>query len=161
MTGSLILGIGTASNNQPSGVTVLPTDLSGRIVTHFNPSPGVSRQEAGIFDSGSSALFFSDSSLSIPLCPGKLSFLYCPSSPVTFSATNTGLSGSPSSVVSFQIANPTALLSSGNAAISNMGGPAFSTGLLDWGLPFFFGRTVYAGFSGKPSVLGTGPFWAY
>jgi hypothetical protein len=161
VTGSLILGIGTASNNQPSGVTVLPTDSSGQIVTQFHPSPGVSTQETGIFDTGSSALFFSDASLSIPLCPGNLSFLYCPSSPVTFSATNTDLSGSPSSVVSFQIANPSALLSSGNAAISTIAGPAFSMGLFDWGLPIFFGRTVYGGLGGKPSVLGTGPFWAY
>jgi hypothetical protein len=161
LTGSLILGIGTASNNQPSGVTVLPTDSSGEIVTHFNPSPGVSTQEAGIFDSGSSVIYFSDSSLSIPLCPGSLSFLYCPSSPLNFSAVNTELSGSPSSLVSFQIANPMALLSSGNAVISNIGGPAFSTGVFDWGLPFFFGRTVYVGLSGKTSVLGTGPFWAY
>ncbi len=161
LTGSLILGIGTASNNQPSGVTVLPTDSSGEIVTHFNPSPGVSTQNVGIIDSGSSVIYFSDSSLSIPLCPGSLSFLYCPSSPLNFSAVNTELSGSPSSLVSFQIANPMALLSSGNAVISNIGGPAFSTGVFDWGLPFFFGRTVYVGLSGKTSVLGTGPFWAY
>ena len=161
LTGSLILGIGTQSNNQPSGVTVLPTDSSGEIVTRFNPSPGVSTQGAGIFDSGSSLIFFSDSSLSIPLCPGDLSFLYCPPSPVNFSALNMGISGSPSSDVSFQIANPMALLSSGNAAISNIGGPAFSPGVFDWGLPFFYGRTVYVGLSGKTSVLGTGPFWAY
>ena len=161
VTGSLILGIGTESNNHPSGVTVLPTNSSGQIVTQFHPSPGVSTQEMGIFDTGSSALFFSDASLSLPLCPGNLSFLYCPSSPVTFSATNTELSGSPSSVVSFQIANPSPLLSSGNAAISTIAGPAFSTGLFDWGLPIFFGRTVYVGLGGKPSVLGTGPFWAY
>ena len=161
VTGSLILGIGTESNNQPSGVTVLPTDSSGRIVTHFHPSPGVSTQQAGIIDSGSSVIFFSDSSLSIPLCPGNLSFLYCPSSPLNFSAVNTELSGSASSLVSFQIANPMALLSSGNAVISNIGGPTFFTGVFDWGLPFFFGRTVYVGLSGKTSVLGTGPFLAY
>jgi len=161
LSGSLILGIGTESNNQPSGVTVLPTNSSGQIVTRFHPSPGVSTQNVGIIDSGSSVIFFSDSSLSIPLCPGNLSFLYCPSSPLNFSAVNTELSGSPSSLVSFQIADPRALLSSGNAAISNMGGPAFSTGVFDWGLPFFFGRTVYVGLSGQTSVLGAGPFWAY
>jgi hypothetical protein len=161
LSGSLILGIGTASNNQPSGVTVLPTDSSGQIVTRFHPSPGVSTQNVGIIDSGSSVIFFSDSSLSIPLCPGNLSFLYCPSSPLHFSAVNTELSGSPSSLVGFQIADPRPLLNSGNAAISNMGGPAFSTGVFDWGLPFFFGRTVYVGLSGHTSVLGTGPFWAY
>jgi hypothetical protein len=161
VTGSLILGIGTASNNQPSGVTVLPTNSSGQIVTRLHPSPGVSTQNVGVIDSGSSVIYFSDSSLSIPLCPGGLSFLYCPSSPLNFSAVNTELSGSPSSLVSFQIADPRPLLSSGNAAISNIGGPAFSPGVFDWGLPFFFGRMVYVGLSGKTSVLGTGPFWAY
>jgi hypothetical protein len=161
LSGSLILGVGTESNNQPSGVTVLPTNSSGQIVTRFHPSSGVSTQNVGIIDSGSSVIFFSDSSLSIPLCPGNLSFLYCPSSPLNFSAINTELSGSPSSLVNFQIADPRPILNSGNAAISNMGGPAFSTGVFDWGLPFFFGRTVYVGLSGQTSVLGTGPFWAY
>ena len=158
VTGSLILGIGTASNNQPSGVTVLPTNASGHIVTRFHPSPGVSTQNVGIIDSGSSSLFFSDASLSIPSC---LSFLYCPAAPLNFSAVNTELSGVPSSTVSFQIVDPRPLLQSGNGAIANIGGPAFSPGIFDWGLPFFLGRTVYVGLSGRTSVLGTGPFWAY
>jgi hypothetical protein len=161
VTGSLILGIGTESNNQPSGVTVLPTNPSGQIVTRFHPSPGVSTQNVGIIDSGSSVLFFSDASLSIPLCPGSISFLYCPASPLNFSAVNTELSGAPSSLVNFQIVDPRPLLSSGNAAISTIGGPAFTPGVFDWGLPFFFGRTVYVGLSGRASVLGTGPYWAY
>jgi uncharacterized protein DUF3443 len=158
LTGSLILGIGTASNNQPSGVTVLPTDSSGRIVTQFNPTPSISK---GIIDTGSNVLFFNDSSSSIPLCPGTLSFLYCPSSPLSFSAVNTGASGSPSSPVNFQIADPTPALNAKNGVINNVGGPAIFTGTFDWGLPFFFGRTVFVGLEGKTSVLGTGPFFAY
>src|SRR5205823_5322836 len=113
------LGIGTASNNQPSGVTVLPTDSSGQIVTHFHPTPSTSTLMTGIIDSGSNLLFFGDSlSLSIPLWPSDpdplkdLSFLYCPPSPLHFSAVNTGSSGSPSSSVNFQIIDPRPLLSS-------------------------------------------------
>jgi hypothetical protein len=161
VTGSLIFGIGTESNNQPSGVTVLPTNASGQIVTRFHPSPGVNTQNVGIIDSGSSVLFFSDASLSIPLCPGSISFLYCPASPLNFSGVNTELSGAPSSLVNFQVVDPRPLLSSGNAAISTIGGPAFTPGVFDWGLPFFFGRTVYVGLSGRTSVLGIGPYWAY
>lgn len=155
LTGSLILGIGTASNNQPSGVRVLPTDSSGQIRTQFTPTPTITM---GIIDTGSSALFFSDASIQTCATP---TFLYCPPSPLTLSAMNAGASGVPSSPVSFQIADPTPLLSAGNGVLHNVGGvPSFS-GTFDWGLPFFFGRTVYIGLEGKPSVLGTGPFFAY
>ena len=161
LTGSLILGIGTATNNQPSGVTVLPTDSSGRIVTQFTPDPSIT---LGIIDSGSNVLFFNDLSLlnQNQLCPPPFSFLYCPSpSPLNLSAVNMGTSGSPSSLVNFQITDPRPMLSAGNFAINNVGGPAIFTDTFDWGLPFFFGRTVYVGLEGKTSALGTGPFFAY
>jgi hypothetical protein len=33
----------------------------------------------------------------------------------------------------------------------------------DWGLPFFYGRTVFTGIDGVPPPVGVpaGPFWAY
>jgi uncharacterized protein DUF3443 len=161
LTGSLILGIGTASNNQPSGVTVLPTDSSGRIVTQFTPDPSIS---FGIIDSGSNVLFFNDLSLlnQNQLCPSPYSFLYCPSpSPLNLTAVNMGASGAHSSLVNFEIADPRPALNAGNFVINNVGGPAIFSGTFDWGLPFFFGRTVFVGLEGKTSVLGTGPFFAY
>jgi hypothetical protein len=31
----------------------------------------------------------------------------------------------------------------------------------DWGLPFFFGRTVFVAISGSATPQGPGPFWAF
>jgi len=71
-----------------------------------------------------------------------------------------GASGSPSGVVSFQIANLENLLNSSNNVFSDIGGSAPDL-LFDWGLPFFLGRNIFVGLEGRGSSLGTGPYWAY
>lgn len=160
ITGSLILGIGTQSNNQPSGVTVYPANNCGRFITTYK---GTTFQSApnctgGAFlDTGSNALFFQDAT--IPSCSGGLSDFYCPASTLSLTATTTGASGSPSGTVNFQVAPTNVLLSTGNTVFNNLAGPV--TGFFDWGIPFFLGRTVFVGISGQNSVLGTGPFYAY
>jgi len=160
ITGSLILGIGTQSNNQPSGVTVYPSNNCGRFITMYK---GTTFQSApnctgGAFlDTGSNALFFPDGT--IPACSGGLADFYCPAATLNLTATTMGASGSPSGTVNFQVANTTTLVSTGNTVFNNLAGPV--TGFFDWGMPFFLGRTVFIGISGQNSVLGTGPFWAY
>jgi len=58
------------------------------------------------------------------------------------------------------IANGSALLgNSNNAAVSDLTGPR--PGNFDFGLPFFFGRSVFVGINGKSTPAGTGPFIAY
>ncbi len=63
VNGSLILGIGTQSNNQPSGVTTFPANQSAEFTTTFN---GTSYRSSFI-DSGSNGLFFPSTSLEIIL----------------------------------------------------------------------------------------------
>jgi len=154
VTGSLLLGIGTRSNNMPSGVSVLTRDAAtGTIMTVYKGTAF-----PGFFDTGSTFLFFSDPA--IPEC-ANISGAFCPSSPVNLTATNQGRNQA-SSVVNFQIANANDLGNSGNGVFDNLGGPDVNMSAeFDWGLPFFLGRTVYTGMAGRGSSLGTGPFWAY
>ncbi len=154
--GSLILGIGTQSNNAPSGVTTYNADSQyGEFITVFN---GTTYSQSFI-DSGSNALAFPTPTTITP-CTGLDAGWFCPSSTTSLSATNKGYSGSPSGDVSFQIGNATSLLNSSNMVFVEIGGsmPGQS---FDWGLPFFFGRNVYVGIDGKSSGIGTGPYWAY
>jgi hypothetical protein len=154
VNGYLILGIGTRSNNIPSGVTAYPADPTmGEFLTTLSGTTYDS-----FIDTGSNGLFFpSPSSPTLPDClvyPGW----YCPNSTQTLTAANMGYQGSPSGTVSFQIANFDSLISSPNYVFSNIGG---NNAVFDWGLPFHFGRTVYVGIEGTGSSLGVGPYWAY
>lgn len=154
LTGALILGIGTQSNNAPAGGSVYTRDpTTGTITTSYNGAT-----VRGFLDTGSTFLFFQDPT--IPLCP-TISGAFCPPSPLSLSAVNEG-SNQISGIVNFQVANAVNLQNTGNAAFNNLAGP--DTGLLrefDWGLPFFLGRTVFTGMAGRNSLLGVGPYWAY
>ncbi len=152
--GSLVFGIGTQSNNVPSGVTTYAANQIGEIITFFN-----GKIYSSFIDSGSNGLFFPSSGL-IPNCPSPDSAWFCPSSTTSFSATNAGASGSPSGIVSFQIGNFISLINSSNNVFADIGGNG-GVGGFDWGLPFFFGRDIYYGFEGTVSSLGSGPYFAY
>jgi len=121
-----------------------------------------------IIDSGSNALFFSAPVSLLPPCASPNSEWYCPPSTTPLSAINEGATGTPSGTVTFQVGNATALFGSGNSVFGELAGtmPSNLTGF-DWGLPFFFGRSVYVGiepYTGltlTPTNLGIVPFWAY
>ena len=154
--GNLILGIGTRSNNVPASVTTYSASAStGNFTTQFG-----GRTFSSFIDSGSNGLFFTPPSASqLPNCPGNAAW-FCPATTQNLSATNTGSSGAPSGPVPFQIGNFTNLtLNSFNQVFVEIGGSF--PGNFDWGLPFFFGRTVIIGYEGAASNIGNGPYWAY
>lgn len=162
-SGYLVFGIGTESNNGLDSATLLAVDDTGNFTTTFNGgSP--STLSSSFIDSGSNALFFNDSSLQNSLCGSSspANQFYCPSSTVTLSATNQGSNGT-SSTVSFQIANLNNI-SESNFAINDVGAIAASIpGLgpyFDWGLPFFYGRTVFTAIEGTNGSYPSG-YYAY
>lgn len=153
--GSVIMGIGTRSNNTTASQTAFPTDQNGDIRTIFN---GITT--AGFMDTGSNGLFFPNADPAVlPVCASPNADWYCP--PVTRSllATNIGAGGTPSQDVAFNVSNFLTLASSPNNVFSDIAGPS-SFGF-DWGLPFFMGRSVFFGIEDKTTTLGTGPFVAY
>lgn len=153
LNGSLVFGIGTESNNALGSAQKFIPDSSGNLTTTFK-----GQAYSGFIDSGSNAYFFLTSTQTgLPDCPTTEKGFYCPTSPVNLSATNSGSSGTATSTVNFTIDNASQLLANGSDFVfPTLGGPNAST--FDWGLPFFFGRTVFIGLE---SPAGSGPFWAY
>jgi hypothetical protein len=169
VTGSLVLGIGTQSNNSLSGVTEYTLDSNGEFTTAFDNVSFVDGTNAGgsFIDTGSNGIFFPSPRRhtpyfgELPDCTGEDVGWFCPQSTTSFSAVITGSSGSPSNTISFQIGNYESLTSSlTNMVFGDIGGDIGSGGGFDWGLPFYFGRNVYIGFENKSS-LGSGQYFAY
>ena len=112
-----------------------------------------------IMDSGSNGLFFGNAAL--PTCGGALTDFYCPSSTSNLSASIQLASGTTN--VAFSIASANTLLTANSYfAFNNLGGTLDST-TFDWGLPFFFGRSVFTVIKNRsvPGTSLTGPFNAF
>jgi Protein of unknown function (DUF3443) len=167
VSGSLIFGIGTQSDNALGSAQLYTADGCGNISTTFNGTTysdsSTSCAGGTFFDTGSQGLYILDSAAlnNIPECTDAPPF-YCPTSTVTFTATNTGANGT-SAQVSFSIVNADAIFSSGNAAFNNLAGSyAGSPTGFDWGLPFFLGRNVFVGIENENSPTGVaGPYYAF
>jgi hypothetical protein len=155
VTGSLVFGIGTQSNNLTSGVTAYTLDQYNQFTTTFNNVT----YNGSFIDTGSNEYYFSSSGI-LPTCTDYTSN-YCPSTVTSLSAIITGASGSPSNTVSFRVGNFSSLWNAANWVFDDVAGELGGTGGFDWGLPFYFGRNVYIGFEGMSSSLGTGPYFAY
>jgi hypothetical protein len=156
ITGSLVFGIGTESNNGLNGATVYSVNQDGYISTVFNGST----YNQTFLDSGSNGIYFlGTSQTSIPVCPSPESAFYCPSSTQNLSATNQGANGT-SEQVTFSVVNADTMFDSapsGTAVYPDLAGPNSTFSGFDWGLPFFYGRNVYTGIESATAA----PYWAF
>jgi hypothetical protein len=173
--GTLTFGIGTQINNQLVTGTVFPVDSDGNFTTNF---AGQSLT-ASFLDSGLDGLFFPDATL--PLCASPNSAFFCPDMLTQLSAVNIG-ANKTQSTIQFSVDNAGDLFNNypSDAAFSMLAGPS-GTGScsggkgacsFEWGLPFFYGRTVFVaingqlppiGINGQPPPMSTPnpPWWAY
>jgi hypothetical protein len=155
LSGTLIFGIGTQTNNQLATGKVLTTNATGNFTTTLVGQ----NYTTSFLDSGSNGLFF-DSAMIATCTDGSVGF-YCPPSRTSLSATLVGANAA-SSTVSFSIDNATSLFAdSSQHVLPTLSGPFGDSTSFDWGLPFFYGRRVFIGIDGQPSSIGTGPFYAF
>jgi Protein of unknown function (DUF3443) len=159
VTGSLVFGIGTQSDNALGSATVYAVDTEiGNFTTVYN---NVTYSDESFLDTGSNAIYFLDSATTqLPLCSGFNNFLYCPTSTQNLSATNIGFGNGATGTVNFVVGNGVTLTANVNdAAVNGLAGPY--PGSFDWGLPFFFGRKVFTAIAGANTPGGQGPYVAY
>lgn len=161
VTGSLVFGIGTQSNNALGNATVLTADPNfGDIDVTFNGGD----YPNSFFDTGSNANYFTDGSLTVCGTGTAGAGFYC--TPANLSATLSGTNGAHltaqiavGDATSMVQANPNA------AAFPQLAGPGSSnpnfSGVFDLGLPYFYGRNLYTAIEGASAGGTQGPYFAY
>lgn len=176
VSGSVVFGIGTESNNQLPSIATVFTLNCDEFTTSFEDqtygitNPSTCAGPGSFIDSGSNGLFFPNAA-TIPRCSsdtsaGDLSSFYCPTSTEDFTATLSG-AGNTSKSASFRVQNAESLFTSSStesdAAYSGLAGINPSGVGFDWGLPFFYGVNLYTSIDGQSMPTGTpaAPWWAY
>lgn len=158
-TGTLVFGIGTQADNVLGSAQVLTTDANGFVTTIYNAG-----QYADSFlDSGSNGIFFLDlGPPGFPPCSDYLGF-YCPTTAAQFSTTIQGVNGLQAAA-NFSVADLDTLGAASNftfAAFDDAGGPGAAGLGFDYGLSFFYSKSVFTCIEGQTVGTVTGPFFAF
>jgi hypothetical protein len=162
VSGILTFGIDTQSNNTSLNTNTIFVDNNpssttfGYFDTTLNNDGSV--YPFSFFDSGSNGLFFNPATPIAPCAVYK--GFYCPGTTLSFNATVSGLPGSTSPTINFDIADASFLFNSSNTAFNNLGGGTDNL-VFDWGLPFFYGRSVYVAIEGGVTNTGVGPYFGF
>ena len=162
--GSLIFGIGTQMNNGLGLATIIDVDPTSGV---FTTTSGGTLFPASVIDAGSNIYLLPTvviDTVGITRCTGALQigFFLCPDPSVTLSTTNQGINpaiASTSLIVgdALTLFNQTQMTAFNNLAAENR----LTAAGFDWGLPFFFGRTVFVAIETRSTPGGTGPYVAY
>ena len=158
MSGSLIFGIDTQTNNASGTQTVLTVDLNAELLITFNGQALAN----SFIDSGSNGIYFNDTALSACTAKGITDF-YCPSSTLSFGLSIQGENGAMANNLTFSVANTQAMLSANPSfnVFPELAGSNPNQGSFDFGLPFFYGRRVAVAVQGTTTTVGTGPYIAF
>jgi hypothetical protein len=165
LTGTLIFGIDTQSNNASGTQTVLT--IAGSAGSGATP-PGdlavdyhAQTLAQSFVDSGSNGIYFNDANIA-QCTNADSSDFYCPPSTLNLTATLLGINGL-SAIVDFSVDNAESLGTSHPTFIvlPTLAGTNPLTDSFDFGLPFFYGRRVATALESQTTSVGTGPYVAY
>ena len=157
--GALIFGIGTQPNNGLAAATVYTVSTSSQNPGSFVATYGSTAYFGSISSGADANYFLSPAITGYPACtnPGY----YCPGSQQTATVNVAGINGA-TGTVTLTTDNADNLFKTGFFAFSSLAGPGGNrTSGIVFGMPFFYGRTVFTALSGKVTPGGTGPFVAY
>lgn len=164
--GTLIFGLATQTDNElPAALTVLgASPTTGDFNSQYCGAAACTASMPllpTLIDSGTDAYAFNDPSI-LGCASGQWVGYDCPAvPPLSVQAVNIGVgTNNASSTVSYAIENPDTKFLPNMAAYGDLAGVG-STTSSTWGMPFFYGRTVYVGIDQHAAGLYTGPFYAY
>jgi hypothetical protein len=164
VTGSLIFGIDTQSDNASGTQTVLTVDDNAELIITFNGQTLAS----SFIDSGSNGIYFSDPSIVTCTAPpndptSQIVNFYCPANTLTLPITIQGMNGTMTNNLTFGVGNTITMLNNNDDAYPQLAGtlPPGNAGTFDYGLPFFYGRRVAVAVQGAMTTAGTGPYIAF
>ena len=148
VAGVLTFGVDTESNNQLTGYTVLPATSSGYVTVTMNGT----NYARSFIDSGSNANF-----LVLPGVSTDSNGFYAPAQFTTYPATVSGGGTSYATSVSVEASSSQPL---GVAVYPYLAAPSGSSNSQDFGLPYFYGKSIAYAIHGSVTLHGTGPFYA-
>lgn len=167
LSGTMVFGIATQSDNAVSAGVVLPLTTSssrlgpGNLTATYN---GKALTQS-FLDTGSTEYFFIDAALTACTETGLTGF-YCPLTPTLLSPVLTATNGTTASAA-FTLYSPLDVSGSSSVAPGLAVNPTLVTPPLpfansfDFGIPFFFGKTVYTAIEGRTAGSTSGPYVAF
>ncbi len=156
VSGSLIFGIDTQSNNQSGTQTVLNVDDNAELTVTYNGQA----LDQSFIDSGSNGYFFSSN---IVPCTGNLSDFYCPAQTLSQTINLQGQNGVMANNLPFSVGNALTMFNANPTfnAFPELAGTNPTAQSFDLGLPFFYGRRVAVALENSKTSAGTGPYVAF
>jgi hypothetical protein len=166
LTGTLVFGIETQSNNALGSATVLEqTNNTSLPLVTANVTVGSSSDTFAdtVFDSGT-ALYIG-ALTGLTACTGQFKSYYCPTSLQTLATTLTG-QASTTAMTTVKVSNAEDFFTSApatTAAFDDLAGniASIQPGLFIVGLAHFYGQKIYIGINGATIGTHTGPILAF